>query len=141
MAFCRTVILVLACLTAFAAAATVNYDFKINWVITNPDGAYYRPTIGINGQWPLPPIRASIGDRVVVNAHNELGNRTISLHFHGLYMNGSTQMDGPVGVSQCAIPVGGSMTYDFNVSIFVPSRQSELTVTDHSSWDILVSCA
>ena len=97
-------------------AKTVTYDFKINWVTTNPDGAYDRPTIGINGQWPLPRIEATVGDRVVVNAHNDLGNRTTSLHFHGLYMNGSTQMDGPVGTSQCAIPAGSSLTYDFNVS-------------------------
>lgn len=114
--FCILTLAVWAAQAYLAAAATITYDFKINWVITNPDGACDRPTIGINGQWPLPPIEATVGDRVVVNAHNDLGNRTTSLHFHGLYMNGSTQMDGPVGTSQCPVPAGSSVTYDFNVS-------------------------
>ena len=116
MAARNVLLLALAFILAAASAATVNYDFHIGWVNANPDGAYDRPAIGINGGWPLPQIRASVGDRVIINAHNELGNRTISLHFHGLFMNGSNQMDGPVGVTQCGIPPGGSMTYDFNVS-------------------------
>jgi len=96
-------------------AATVTYEFNITWVTANPDGAFERPTIGINGQWPLPPITATVGDRLVVNVLNQLGNQSTSLHFHGLYMNGSTHMDGPAGVTQCAIPAGGSFTYDFQV--------------------------
>lgn len=28
----------------------------------------------------------------------QLGNETTSVHFHGLFQNGSTDMDGPVGV-------------------------------------------
>ena len=103
-------------LTTFATATTVTYDFNITWVTANPDGAFKRPVVGINGQWPLPQIDVTLGDRVVVNVLNQLGNRTTSLHFHGLYMNGSTEMDGPVGVTQCAIPPGGSFTYDFQVS-------------------------
>ena len=98
-----------------AGAATVNYDFNITWVTANPDGAFERPTIGINGQWPLPQITANVGDRVVVNVLNQLGNQTTSLHFHGIYMNGTTEMDGVVGVSQCSIPPGGSFRYDFKV--------------------------
>ncbi len=96
-------------------AATVIYDFNITWVTANPDGVHERPTIGINGQWPLPPITATVGDRVVVNVLNQLGNQSTSLHFHGLFMNGTTHMDGPAGVTQCAIPPGGSFTYDFPV--------------------------
>jgi iron transport multicopper oxidase len=110
-------LLLLAAQASLAAAATLTYNWNITWVITNPDGAYYRPTIGINGQWPLPKLEASVGDRIVVNVQNQLGNRTTSIHFHGLYMNGSNHMDGPVGATQCAIPIGGSMIYDFNVSL------------------------
>ncbi len=99
-----------------AQATTVTYDFNITWVVTNPDGVFHRPTIGINGQWPLPHITATVGDRVVVNVNNQLGNQSTSLHFHGLYMNGTTHMDGPVGVSQCSIPPGASFTYNFMVS-------------------------
>ncbi len=98
-----------------AQAATVTYDFNITWLLTNPDGAFEKPTIGINGQWPLPHITANVGDRVVVNVNNQLGNQSTSLHFHGLYQNGTTEMDGAVGATQCGIPPGSSFQYDFNV--------------------------
>jgi len=77
---------------------------------------FERPTIGINGEWPIPRIEATIGDRIIVNVINQLGNQSTSLHFHGLFQNGTTMMDGPVGVSQCAIPPGASFTYNFTVS-------------------------
>ncbi|KAM6477817.1 Cupredoxin [Trichoderma sp. SZMC 28011] len=98
-----------------ASAATVNYDFNITWVTANPDGAFARPVIGINNQWPIPRIEANIGDRIVINVNNQLGNQSTSLHFHGLFMNGTTHMDGPVGVSQCEIPPGHSFKYDFTI--------------------------
>ncbi|KAF4637511.1 hypothetical protein G7Y89_g556 [Cudoniella acicularis] len=99
-----------------AEAATVTYDFNITWVTANPDGLYDRPTIGINGQWPLPVMRATIGDQVVVKVNNQLGNQSTSLHFHGLFQNGSTSMDGPSQVSQCPIPSGSQFTYNFTVN-------------------------
>lgn len=101
------------------AAATVTHDFNVTWVTANPDGAQPRPVIGINGQWPIPRIEADVGDRIVINVNNQLGNQSTSLHFHGLFMNGTAHMDGPVGVTQCAIAPGGSMTYNFTVSFFL----------------------
>ena len=124
---------ILLSLTTFATAATVTYDFNITWVSASPDAAFERQVIGINGQWPIPPIEVTVGDRVIVNVHNQLGgepstlhtgalneqnslgNQSTSLHFHGLYMNGTNEMDGPVGVTQCGIPPGGSLTYNFTV--------------------------
>jgi iron transport multicopper oxidase len=97
------------------AAATVKYDFNVGWVTANPDGAFERPTIGINGQWPIPRIEANVGDNVIVHVTNELGNQSTSLHFHGLFMNGTAHMDGPSQVSQCSIPPGSSFTYNFTV--------------------------
>ena len=108
---------VLLCLGLYAHAATITYDFNITWVTANPDGMFARPVMGINGQWPLPDIRATVGDHLVINVLNLLGNQSTSLHFHGLYMNGTTQMDGPVGVSQCGIPPGNLFTYNFTVSL------------------------
>ena len=102
-------------LLVYTQAATVTYDFNITWVLANPDGLFERGTIGINGQWPLPQMRATVGDRVIVNVNNQLGNQSTTLHFHGLFMNGSTEMDGPAGVSQCKIPSGASFTYNFTV--------------------------
>ena len=109
---------VVAC-TAVAQAATVTYDFDVGWVVANPDGAFERQTIGINGQWPIPAIIANVGDRVVVNVKNNLQNQTTSLHFHGIYQNGTANMDGATGVSQCPIPPGATFTYDFKVYLFI----------------------
>ncbi|KIX04681.1 uncharacterized protein Z518_05551 [Rhinocladiella mackenziei CBS 650.93] len=94
-------------------SSNVTYDFNITWVAVNPDGAFTRPTIGVNGQWPPPQIHANLGDTITVNVLNLLGNQSTSLHFHGLFMNGSTHMDGPAQVSQCAIAPGSSFTYRF----------------------------
>jgi iron transport multicopper oxidase len=97
-------------------AATITYDFNITWVRANPDGLQERPTIGINGKWPLPVMTATVNDTVIVNVNNQLGNQTTTLHFHGLFMNGTTEMDGPVQVSQCGIPPGSQFTYNFTAS-------------------------
>jgi iron transport multicopper oxidase len=100
---------------SYAAAKTITYDFDIGWVKANPDGAFERDTIGINGQWPIPTIEGSVGDRIIINVNNSLGDQATSLHFHGLFMNGTTHMDGPVQVSQCPIQPGSSFTYNFTV--------------------------
>ncbi|KAM0798798.1 iron transport multicopper oxidase FET3 precursor [Usnea florida] len=107
--------ILLLCFGWLASAATVTYDFNITWVTRNPDGLLNRPVIGINGQWPIPYITATVGDRVVVNVINQLGNESTSLHFHGLYQNGTSDMDGVTGVTQCPIQPGGSFTYNFTV--------------------------
>jgi iron transport multicopper oxidase len=110
-----------ASLVPLTNAATVTYDFNITWVSANPDGLWTRPVQGINNQWPLPTIYANLGDQLIVNVHNQLGNESTSLHFHGLFQNGTTAMDGPVGANQCAIPSGASLAYNFTVSQSVHS--------------------
>ncbi|OAA79252.1 iron transport multicopper oxidase FET3 precursor [Akanthomyces lecanii RCEF 1005] len=106
---------VAAALVGIASAATITHDFNITWVTANPDGAFPRPVIGINNQWPIPRLEVDIGDRLVLNVNNQLGNQSTSLHFHGLFMNGSSLMDGPTGVTQCPIPPGSTFTYNFTV--------------------------
>ncbi|KAI9862602.1 MAG: hypothetical protein M1824_001151 [Vezdaea acicularis] len=99
-----------------AYAATVTYDFNVGWVSANPDGAFERPVMGVNGKWPIPEIRASVGDQLVIKVHNMLGNQSTSIHFHGLYQNGTPEMDGAVGVTQCAIAPGSSFTYNLTIN-------------------------
>lgn len=96
-------------------SAHVVRDFTIGWVTANPDGAFDRPTIGVNGQWPIPLITATVGDSLTLNVHNDLGTESTSLHFHGFFQNGTSHMDGAVGVTQCAIPPGESFTYHIKV--------------------------
>ena len=98
-------------------AGKVSYEWNLNWVSVNPDGEFARPAVGINGRWPNPPIEAEVGDRIVINLHNQLGDQTASLHFHGIYQQGSPSMDGAPAVTQCEIPPGASFTYEFVVCL------------------------
>ncbi|KAI0514481.1 Cupredoxin [Xylaria bambusicola] len=96
-------------------AATVTYNWEVTWVWAAPDG-FGRPVIGINNTWPCPIIEASIGDTVVVNLLNKLGNETTGMHFHGINQINSNAMDGSVGSSQCPLPPNYSITYSFTAN-------------------------
>ncbi|KAL4736471.1 Cupredoxin [Aspergillus similis] len=103
-------------LTALTEAKTHNFDWNITWVTANPDGLQPRPVIGINNEWPLPLLNFTKGDRVIANVHNGLGNQSTSVHFHGFFQNGTTEMDGPPGLTQCNIPPGETMLYNFTIN-------------------------
>ena len=116
MALSLSNFLYLSTLFSSTLAATRTYDFNVGWVTRNPDGQANRPVIGINDEWPIPRIEATVGDQVIVNLKNSLGNQSTSLHFHGLFQNGTSEMDGVDGATQCSIPPGSSFTYNFTVS-------------------------
>lgn len=97
-----------------AFAKTVHYNWNIGWVTAAPDG-FSRPVIGINGQWPCPQIDVDVGDRLVVDIYNGLGNQSTSLHWHGIHQKGTNDMDGSSGATQCPVAPGQSFKYDFNV--------------------------
>ncbi|KAJ5501643.1 Multicopper oxidase type 2 [Penicillium expansum] len=103
-------------LSGFCQAVTHTFDWNVTWVMANPDGLAERKVIGINDQWPLPTVDVNKGDRVVVNMHNGLGDKTTSIHWHGMYQNGTNDMDGPSMVTQCPVGPGSSMTYNFTVN-------------------------
>lgn len=107
---------------------TVERDFRVGWTYANPDGACNRPVIAVNGEWPLPLITASVGDQLVLHVHNELGNASTSIHFHGFFQNGTNYMDGAVGVTQCGIPPGESFTYE--IAVCLSLSLSPFSVTD-----------
>lgn len=96
--------------TAFSSIIT--YNWEATWVYAAPDG-FARPVLGINGKFPCPTIEANLGDRVIINFSNNLVNETTSLHFHGLFQAGTNSMDGPVGITQCPVYPGTTITYDF----------------------------
>lgn len=112
----------LSSLAVVTNAAIVTYNWTIDWVRAAPDG-FSRPVIGVNNQWPCPAIRANVGDTVVVNIKNNLGNQTTGIHFHGIHQIGSNEMDGPTGVTQCPVPPGNTLTYSFYVSEPHPNSQ------------------
>ena len=117
--------LLLLLLATLTVAKTVTYNWDVTWVNAAPDG-FSRPVVGINGQWPNPPITASVGDTIVVNLNNKLGNETTGLHFHGISQAKSSEMDGPSGTTQCPVPPGSSITYKFLVCCLYHNPLSRL---------------
>ncbi|KAE8145434.1 Cupredoxin [Aspergillus avenaceus] len=102
--------------TPIVIAVTHHYDWNVTWVSANPDGMYERPVIGINGQWPLPVLNFTLGDKVIAKVYNALGNESTSIHWHGFFQNGTTHMDGAPGITQCEIPPGSTFVYNFTVN-------------------------
>ncbi|UKZ88109.1 uncharacterized protein TrAFT101_003874 [Trichoderma asperellum] len=90
---------------------------EYNWTIVdgrlNPDGVF-RPMILINNQFPGPLVECNDGDTIRVNVDNKAINAT-SIHFHGLFQNGTNSLDGAVGITQCPIAPNSSFTYEFQV--------------------------
>ncbi|KAK4104209.1 multicopper oxidase like protein [Parathielavia hyrcaniae] len=104
----------LAALAPVATSSVVTYDWNVTWVWAAPDG-FGRPVVGINGQWPCPSIEATVGDTVVVNLLNFLGNQTTGIHFHGINQIKTAEMDGPSGTTQCSVPPDTAVKYQFTV--------------------------
>ncbi|KUJ17470.1 uncharacterized protein LY89DRAFT_584830 [Mollisia scopiformis] len=88
------------------------FNWNITWVNASPDG-FSRPFVGVNGEWPLPPILADIGDTIIINAYNGLGNETTSIHMHGLFNANNTFEDGSAMVAQCPIGPGETFVYEY----------------------------
>lgn len=85
----------------------------------------------INGKFPGPLIEVNRGDRLVVNVTNHLSKNSTTIHWHGLFQNGTNWFDGTagksgvdpacipahrfLGVTQCGIPPGKSLVYNFTI--------------------------
>lgn len=103
----------------FVIAKTVNYDFDAYYICGSPDGVEVCHILSINGKFPGPTIEANIGDTLHVKVNNKIdrteGAQVTTVHWHGLFQNGSQFQDGPHMVTQCAIPKGNSQTYVFEL--------------------------
>jgi iron transport multicopper oxidase len=113
--------LLLSWLIGFTAAKDIHLDWNITWVWAAPDG-FGRPMIGINNEWPCPIVNADLGDHLIVDVHNGLGNQSTGIHWHGFHQYMTGTMDGSNQVTQCALPPGSSMRYEFDVSVSSPKR-------------------
>ncbi|KAH8892839.1 hypothetical protein GQ53DRAFT_793693 [Thozetella sp. PMI_491] len=86
---------------------------QFTWNITKesraPDGVK-KEVFLINNQFPGPTIEARSGDVLEIEILN-FSDEEISLHWHGMHMRGANHMDGPVGITQCAIKPGKTFTY------------------------------
>ncbi|SSD60249.1 related to Iron transport multicopper oxidase FET3 [Saccharomycodes ludwigii] len=96
-------------------AATHVYNWTTGLGDYNVDGTDTRPIITCNGEFPWPDVRVTKGDRIIVYLTNGFSDRNTSLHFHGLFQNGTSLMDGPEMVNQCPIAPNDTMIYNFTV--------------------------
>lgn len=109
-------VFIFSLIASLVAAETHTWYFETTWVNANPDGVLERPVIGFNGSWPLPTLTVKKGDTVNLYLTNGFTDRNTTLHFHGMFQNGSAQMDGPEMVTQCPISPGDTYLYNFTVA-------------------------
>jgi FtsP/CotA-like multicopper oxidase with cupredoxin domain len=83
--------------------------FTLTGQITTIGG---QPAWTYNGTVPGPELRVNQGDRVRITLVNHLPYST-SIHWHGLRLPNAE--DGVAGVTQDAVPSGGTYTYEFVV--------------------------
>ncbi|KAK4992809.1 hypothetical protein LTR66_006191 [Elasticomyces elasticus] len=94
---------------------TVYYDFTITNSTIAPDGIE-RIGLLVNNQFPGPVLEANWGDTIVVKITNMLQDNGTSVHFHGMRMNYTNEMDGVPSITQCPIAPGESMTVSFKAT-------------------------
>lgn len=98
-----------------AQAATHTFNWTTGWGNYNVDGNFERPVITCNGEFPWPDLKVKRGDRIQLYLTNGFDDRNTSLHFHGLFQNGTNMMDGPEMITQCPIAPGDTMLYNFTI--------------------------
>ncbi|PVH75797.1 multicopper oxidase [Cadophora sp. DSE1049] len=91
---------------------TITHHWNITSGIHYPDGVKKEVYL-VNDLFPGPTIECRPGDRLVIHVTNSLASEGVSIHWHGLEMRGSNEMDGAVGITQCPISPGEAFTYDF----------------------------
>ncbi|KAF8159248.1 yellow laccase [Crassisporium funariophilum] len=105
------------------AAIGPTANLHIGNKVISPDG-FSRSTVlaGSNANsltFPGPVIRGFKGSTFRLNVIDALTDTTMlrstSIHWHGMFQEGSSWADGPVGVTQCPIAPGHSFLYQFSV--------------------------
>ncbi|KAJ2725061.1 ferroxidase fet3 [Coemansia sp. Benny D115] len=86
-------------------------NWDITYVTTNR-GLHMdtKQAIGVNNALPLPVVRASKGDTLILNVRNSLDVPT-SLHAHGIFQRGTNYYDGVPMTTSCPIAPGTNFTY------------------------------
>ncbi|KAG5959414.1 hypothetical protein E4U57_000704 [Claviceps arundinis] len=96
------------------------HTISLQWNITReprrPDGVL-KETYLINGQFPGPTVEARSGDELHITVYNGItgSNDGVAIHWHGITMKGFNEMDGAVGITQCAVGPGRTFVYRFQI--------------------------
>ncbi|KAG6914739.1 hypothetical protein DXG01_015673 [Tephrocybe rancida] len=93
-------------------------DLLISNEYINPDGVN-RSTVLAGRTFPGPAIIGQKGDVFKINVTNTLHDNTMlqatTIHWHGIFQNGTNYADGPAMVTQCPIVPNDSFVYEFPV--------------------------
>lgn len=99
------------CFTAPLFAAHSEIHLTVGYKTVSFAGKIRR-AIAVNNQIPAPTLRFKEGEEVTIVVHNRMDVGT-TIHWHGILL--PWQMDGVEGVTQKAIPPGGSFSYKFTL--------------------------
>ncbi|KAF5013303.1 hypothetical protein FDECE_682 [Fusarium decemcellulare] len=89
------------------------YWLEVNNKTINGDGIDNKEGKVFNNTYPGPWIQACWGDLIRVHVTNKLRYNGTTIHWHGLRQNGTMEMDGVNGVTQCPIAPNDTFTYEF----------------------------
>eukprot|EP00250_Pteridium_aquilinum_P018751 c24197_g1_i1 orf=512-2239(-) len=109
----------LACIVALASGKqlpnTRRFEFHVKYqTVTRLCSTKMVPTV--NGQFPGPTLYAREGDNVLVKVSNELPDKNITIHWHGIRQLRTGWADGPGYITQCPMKPGASYLYNFTVT-------------------------
>ncbi|KAJ6496186.1 yellow laccase [Mycena sanguinolenta] len=89
----------------------------------SPDG-FTRSAVLAGGTFPGPLIKANKGDTFSINVMDDLTDNTMvtstSIHWHGIFQEGTNWEDGPAFVTQCPILPKNSFLYNFKTLTSFP---------------------
>ncbi|MCO5550649.1 hypothetical protein L7F22_004138 [Adiantum nelumboides] len=86
--------------------------------------------VTVNDQFPGPTITVHEGERVIVNVTNDMPDKNITIHWHGVRQLRTAWYDGPAYITQCPIMPGRSFVYNFTVT----GQRGTLLWHAHISW-------
>ena len=90
------------------------YNLTVTSQYWNPDG-FWRNVLYVNNQFQAPLINVTLNDTLVVRLSNRLPSSVITLHWHGLLMKGTPDMDGASGVTQYPVAPMQDFEYSFQI--------------------------
>ncbi|CAG8517303.1 12299_t:CDS:2, partial [Ambispora leptoticha] len=134
------IIITITILSLLATGINIReYNFTITYLPIKDCGNPNRDVIHINGAYPPPPIRASVGEIIRVNMINHMQKDNITLHFHGIRQRGTPLADGVPFITQYQTEPNKTYTYEFVAcpeqagTYFYHSHVGLTTITGHGA--------
>lgn len=112
-------ILLIAFSYSCTQAKVVPYTLELYYFSKPLDGVPRENNVlGVNGQYPGPPLEAKVGDTLEVTVVNKIQDgQGATLHWHGIHQKGTLFEDGTNMVTQCPLAPEKSQVYRFNVTM------------------------